>query len=90
MTFHNITGTQTRFPEFDNIPKQREVLLPKTLSWADKGESDYVTARPPVAVATTGASTADVLTSTSHETQTRNRDLEPKGTILAEHNNNKL
>ncbi|KAK3752041.1 hypothetical protein QZH41_019391, partial [Actinostola sp. cb2023] len=74
----SVLCTQTRFPEFDNIPKQREVLLPKTLSWADKGESDYVTARPPVAIATTGASTADVLTSTSHETQTRNRDLEPK------------
>lgn len=59
---------------------EREVLLPaKTLSWADKPDGDYITSKPPVAVATTGASTADVLTSTSHETQTRNRDLEPKG-----------
>lgn len=76
------SGTQTKFSEIDEISQDREVIVPKSLSWADKNDGNYVTTNRPVAVATTGASTADVLTSTANETQTRNRDIEPKGEVL--------
>ncbi|EDO43381.1 predicted protein [Nematostella vectensis] len=74
------SGTQTRFTEVNDEPKEREVFIPSKLSWADRGTTDAVDSRPPVAVATSGAATVNEPTNTATEieTQTRNRDLEPK------------
>lgn len=78
-----ILGTQTSKQSDENAEQvERQIILPPRLSPIKRDGSEEVQeVRVSTVTATQGASTADIPTSTplSAETQTRNRDLEPKG-----------
>ena len=75
-------GTQTAKQTDDDDQVERQIILPPRLTPIVRDSSEEVKeVSVSTVTATQGASTADIPTSTplSAETQTRNRDLEPKG-----------
>ena len=76
-------GTQTaKQTDDDDDQVERQIILPPRLTPIVRDSSEKVKeVSVSTVTATQGASTADIPTSTplSAETQTRNRDLEPKG-----------
>lgn len=80
-----IQGTQTIKQDDENVEQMdRQIILPSRLSPIKRNSLEEVKeVVVSTETATVGASTADIPTSTplSAETQTRNRDLEPKGRV---------
>lgn len=81
-------GTQTMKRDDEDVEQvERQIILPPRLSPIKRNslEEEVKEVAVSTVTATQGASTADVPTSMplSAETQTRDRDLEPKGRIMA-------
>lgn len=75
------SGTQTIRQDDENLePIDRHIFLPRHLPITRNSSDEVREVSVSTEIATAGASTADMPTSTplSAETQTRNRDLEPK------------
>ena len=81
---HFPPGTQTSM-KFDEEGEEEATFVPRYLVTRSLPAGAHDAASPP-AVATHACSTADEATSTplSSQTQTRNRDLEPKGALQRE------
>ena len=82
----HIEGTQTVRQDHENIdPLKRHVFLPRHPPIQRSSSQEVLEVGVSTETATVGASTADIPTSTpiTTETQTRNRDLEPKGNPLS-------